>query len=229
MARLVGVSAALATVVVTYVLVGKHFGRTAARASALFVAVAYFNVRDAHYVKHDVFAGLLVIIALWAIDRAVTSHERRDYWIAGLALGLGFATHYYMIFLAPAFVACHWVNRRWERFVDVVAAGAVSAVTFFALSPFVVLRLPTALEHMRANRQVVVDRSLDEGVAIFPSLPRYLEFVVTQGPGLRVVYPRPRRVRSHGCAGTGGSSRCGRCFQYCSSASSPTRFLQAAT
>ncbi|GMR21807.1 MAG: hypothetical protein BMS9Abin37_0124 [Acidobacteriota bacterium] len=181
--RLVGVVAALATIVLTYGLVLKHFGRTAARASSLFIAVAYFHVRDAHYLKHDVPSGFLFVLALWAIDRALSRKDLSAYWLAGAALGVAFATHYYMIFLAPAFIVCHWVSRGWERFAHVVAAGAVSALTFFMLSPFVVLRFPIALEHMRANRQVVVDRSLESGLAIFPSLGRYLEFVVTQGLG----------------------------------------------
>lgn len=181
--RLVGVVAALATIVLTYGLVAKHFGRTAARAASLFIAVAYFHVRDAHYLKHDVPSGLLFILALWAIDRALSRKTLSAYLLAGAALGVAFATHYYMIFLAPAFIVCHWVSRGWERFGRVVAAGVVSALTFFMLSPFVLLRFPTALEHMRANREVVVDRSLESGLAIFPSLGRYLEFAVTQGLG----------------------------------------------
>ena len=181
--RLVGVVAALATIVLTYGLVIRHFGRTAARTASLFIAVAYFHVRDAHYLKHDVPSGLLFILALWAIDRALSRKNVSAYLLAGAALGVAFATHYYMIFLAPAFIVCHWVSRGWVRFSQVVAGGAVSALTFFMLSPFVLLRFPTALEHMRANRHVVVDRSLESGLAIFPSLGRYLEFVVTQGLG----------------------------------------------
>jgi len=181
--RLVGVVAALATIVLTYGLVLKHFGRTAARAASLFIAVAYFHVRDAHYLKHDVPSGFLFIVALWAIDRALSRKKLSAYLAAGAALGVAFATHYYMIFLAPAFIVCHWVSRGWERFAHVVTAGAVSALTFFLLSPFVVWRFPTALEHMRANRQVVMDRSLEGGLAIFPSLQRYVEFLVTQGLG----------------------------------------------
>ena len=181
--RLVGVAAALATIVLTYGLVLKHFGRIAARASSLFIAVAYFHVRDAHYLKHDVPSGFLFIVALWAIDRALSRKDLSAYLLAGAALGVAFATHYYMIFLAPAFIVCHWASRGWQRFAHVVAAGAVSALTFFLLSPFVVLRFPTALEHIRANREVVVDRSLESGLAIFPSLGRYLEFVVSQGLG----------------------------------------------
>jgi 4-amino-4-deoxy-L-arabinose transferase-like glycosyltransferase len=129
----------------------------------------------------------LLIVALWAIDRALSSKSLGAYLAAGVALGVAFAMHYYMIFLAPAFVVCHWVHRRVHRrrehFGHVVAAGAVSAAVFLVLSPYVLLNFSTALEHMGANRQVVVDRSLDRGIAIFPSLGRYFEFLATQGLG----------------------------------------------
>ena len=181
--RLVGVVAALATILFTYRLVATHFGRTAARAAAVLMAVCYFHVRDAHYLKHDVPSALLVVLALTAIDRALAKRSLSSYLVAGAALGVGFATHYYLIFLAPAFALAHLASRGREGFVRVIQAGAVSALTFFLLSPFVLLHLPTALEHMRANRQVVMDRSLTSGAAIFPSLPLYLEFLVKQGLG----------------------------------------------
>jgi hypothetical protein len=62
-------------------------------------------------------------------------------------------------------------------------AAVVSGATFFVLSPFVVLELPMALDHMRANRQVVMDRSLDAGSMLFPSLPAYTKFLADQGLG----------------------------------------------
>ena len=183
MGRFVGVVLSLATIVLTYKLAAKHFGRTAARASALFVAVAYFHVRDAHYLKHDVPAALLVILSFWAMDRAMERRTGGAYVLAGVAMGAGFATHYYMIFLAPAFVLCHLAHRQLEGFLEVALAGLASAVTFAVLSPFVVLRLPVALDHMRANRQVVVDRSFESGTTLFPSLHLYVDFLLTQGLG----------------------------------------------
>lgn len=181
--RLTNVILALATIVLLERLASRHFGKLAGRAAAFFMAVAYFHVRDSHYLKHDVPAAFLVVLALWAMDRAT---ERKDVlWtvIAGGALGVSFATHYYMIFLAPAFVLCHLGRRGRKDFSLVLLAGAVSALTFFLLSPFVLLHLPTAIEHMRANQQVVVDRSLSAGSGLFPSLGLYLNFLLQQGLG----------------------------------------------
>ncbi len=181
--RVLVVVLALATIVLLERLVSKHFGKTAGRASAFFTAVAYFHARDSHYLKHDVPAGFLVALFLWAMDRALERKTLSSYLLAGVVLGIAFATHYYLIFLAPAFVLCHFAYRGREAFSRLAAAAAASALTFFLLSPFVILRFPTALEHMRANRQVVVDRSLSAGAGLFPSLGLYVEFVIEQGLG----------------------------------------------
>ncbi len=181
--RLFGVLCALATIVLTYRLAAKHFGRTAARAAALFMAVAYFHVRDSHYLKHDVPTGLLLVLALTAFDRIREDPRIRSYLVSGLAMGLAFATHYYTIFLAPAFAAYHLVVSGFRGFAKVLLTGAIAGVTFFALSPFVVIDLPIAIDHMIANRQVVVDRSVSDGTLFLPSLPAYLHFMVEQGFG----------------------------------------------
>ena len=181
--RLFGVLCALATIVLTYRLAAKHFGQTAARASALFIAVAYFHVRDSHYLKHDVPTGMLLVIALTAFDRIREDPRVRSYVVSGLAMGLAFATHYYTIFLAPAFVVYHLVLSGSRGFARVLLTGAVAAATFVALSPFVVIDLPTAIDHMIANRQVVLDRSVSEGTFFLPSLPAYFQFMAQQGFG----------------------------------------------
>ncbi len=181
--RLAVLLLALGTIVLLDRLATKHFGRVAGRAASFFTAVAYFHVRDSHYLKHDVPAGFLVVVFLWAADRAISRKNLSAYVIAGVVLGVAFATHYYLIFLAPAFVLGHLAYRGREGFTRVVAAGAVSAVTFFLLSPFVILRLDTALEHMQANRQVVLDRSLSAGSGILPSLGLYTSFLLEQGLG----------------------------------------------
>ncbi len=181
--RLAVVLLALATIVLIDRLVSQHFGKIAGRAAAFFTAVAYFHARDSHYLKHDVPAAFLVTAFLWAADRATARRNLSSYLLAGTILGIAFATHYYLIFLAPAFVLCHLARRGREDFSRVVAAGAASAATFFLLSPFVVLHFETTLEHLRANRQVVVDRSFSAGSGLFPSLGLYLEFVLEQGLG----------------------------------------------
>ena len=181
--RWLGVLCALGTIVLSYRLAAKHFGRTAARAAALFMAVAYFHVRDSHYLKHDVPAGFLLVLALTAFDRIRADPRSRSYLVSGVAMGVAFATHYYTVFLAPVFAVYHLAVRGMRDGGKVLAAGAVAAITFFLLSPFVILDLPIAFDHMMANRQVVLDRSVSGRSFLLPSLPSYLRFLTEQGLG----------------------------------------------
>jgi hypothetical protein len=71
--RLLGATCGVATVLLTYALgarlAGAGAGRAAGLAAALFLAVSPTNVRDSHYVKHDVPVTLTVVIAQLAILR----------------------------------------------------------------------------------------------------------------------------------------------------------------
>jgi hypothetical protein len=178
--RAVSVVAGLAAIVLTYRLTERRFGRTGARAAAVFLAAAYVHVRDAHYLKHDVFASLLVAGALLAFSRVIDRGSRGDYFAAGGALGVAFATHYYTVFLAPALALCHVAVRGFRDVKRLASAFALAAGLFFLLSPFVVLNFREALDHMRANREVVVDRSLAAGSLVLPSLGFYLRLLVEQ-------------------------------------------------
>ena len=155
-------------------------GRAAA-AAAVFLAVAPLHVRDSHYVKHDVFATLLVVLALTAIVRvwpgpAAGRGSRRDALVAGAACGVAFSTHYYCIFLA---LPLSWaVIQAWRPFgLAAVArhlafAALASAITFFALSPFIAVEPLTAWRDITANREIVVDRAVAAGP--FAPAVRYL-------------------------------------------------------
>ena len=183
-ARWLGVVASLGTIALTYLLARRHFGKPAARAAALFIAVCFFQVRDSHYLKHDVPAAFLVMVALAAFSRLMERKSLPSYLGVGAAMGAAFATHYYTIFLAPVFLLCHWAAAGLREWRKPVAGALAAAVVFFILSPFVVLNLPVALDHMRTNRQIVVDRSMESGGFLLPSLPSYVSFLAVQGLGI---------------------------------------------
>ena len=64
--RALGVVCGLLTVWATWRFGRRLAGPVAGAAAALFLAVAPFAVRDAHYVKHDVPATLLITLAVMA-------------------------------------------------------------------------------------------------------------------------------------------------------------------
>jgi hypothetical protein len=192
--RLLGVVFGTLCVLALYRLTAVLYGRTAGLMAALFLAVAPLAVRDSHYVKHDIPATLAVILACLAITRVwprvpPPARIRNDVVIAAAACGIAFSTHYYCIFLVLPLtwaVMQRWRNDGW-RIVSrhLVTAAVVSAVVFFALSPFILVEPIVAWRDITANRRIVIDRAVQSG-AFAPAL-EYLNMLWSDSIGRGVV------------------------------------------
>ena len=157
-----------ATVAATWAWVRRLAGPVAALTAAVVVAIAPLHVRDSHYVKHDVPVTLLIVLAYLTYERLWNPrHEGggngiRPLVTAAVVTGAAFATHYYTVFLALplAWAAAHGARTRAGALRRILLAGAISAVIFFALSPFILAEPATAVRDIHANRQIVVDRAV---------------------------------------------------------------------
>jgi hypothetical protein len=212
--RSLGVACGVATVAVTWLLGQRVAGWRAGACAALFLAVAPTAVRDAHYVKHGVPVTLAIAVAMLVLARLARVGDAANAAVAppspaalagaGAACGVAFSTHYYAIFLAlPLALAIEirlaaagrhrlavpgamphlsaGLLRGWAW----AAAGA--AVTFFALSPFLLVEPGTAWQDIVANRQIVVDRASGLGRGPLPSLGVYLRLLWQEGVGWPVL------------------------------------------
>jgi len=174
-----------ATVAATFALARRIAGPAAGLTAAIAVAVSPLHVRDSHYVKHDVPATLLIVLAYLAYERlwgeagvdlrpaggdlrpegGDLRPEGRSYLaivIAAVVTGLAFSTHYYTIFLA---IPLAWSAARGARSLGgavkrIALAAAVSGLVFFLGSPFIIAEPGVALRDIGANRQIVVDRAV---------------------------------------------------------------------
>ena len=162
-------------------------------AAAAFLAVAPLAVRDSHYVKHDIPATLAVIVAMLAIvrvwPRGLNLPGRNDGLVAGAACGVAFSTHYYCVFLALPLtwaIVQRWRPAGWRIVArHLFTAGFISAIVFFALSPFILFEPITAWRDITANRAIVVDRALQSGA--FAPATRYAEILWTDSAGKAIV------------------------------------------
>ena len=189
--RMLGVVSGTAGVVLVFRLARRLADQRAAIVAALFLATAPLHVRDSHYVKHDVFATTLIVVAYLAIARvwpgdANRETRNRDVCLAGAASGLAFSTHYYCVFLAIPLayaVVMAFSSRGTGTIIRhlVVAAGCMTAA-FVLLSPFLLLEASTAWRDIVANRQIVVDRGVSAG-AFAPAI-HYVDILLTDSMGL---------------------------------------------
>ena len=190
------------TVVATGILGSRLWSPLVGVLAALLLAVAPLHVLNSHYVKHDVPVTFLIVLAylayarLWNQDLRPRGGSYRDTegvvarhpfnfrsfrleaegsLIAAAALtGMAFSTHYYTIFLAIplAWAAARGARDRGDAVRRIAIAAAVSGAVFFLLSPFILVEPGTAVRDIRANRQIVVDRAV-ENVGYLAGLLRY--------------------------------------------------------
>ena len=192
--RALGAACGAATVALLHRLTLRFADPRAALAAAVFLAVAPLHVRDSHYVKHDVPATLAIVVAylaiarLWPAQRA-DGPTSRDALLAGAACGVAFSTHYYCVFLAVplafAVIARHRNDGVGTIVRGLAVAATASAVTFFALSPFILLEPLTAWRDVVGNREIVVDRAVAEGA--FAPAVRYMDMLWTDSAGQPIV------------------------------------------
>jgi hypothetical protein len=186
-ARSVSVVAGVLSVAATYALARKIGGRGLARSAALLMAVAYFPVRDAHMVKHDVamtFMAAVVVLAAWAV---LERGRVGDYARAGGLAGVSLAMHYYSgLSFIPILVAhalrtgmgvAFWKDRR------IWIAAALFVAAFALFSPYVLIELPTAIRDIKSNNEVLFGRIQAEYGAIGAG-GQQVVLMATQGAGI---------------------------------------------
>ena len=187
--RALSVASGVACVWIVFRAGRRLAGLTAGLAGAMFLAVAPFAVRDAHYVKHDVPATLAVLVAWYACARLeFAGPGRRRLWsvlAAGAASGAAFSTHYYTIFLVLPLAAAIVMSSRDRRAAlrELGAAGLASALVFVALSPFLLVEFRTAIADVAANRGIVVDRAVAGQHGLFASAGAYARMMVSDAMG----------------------------------------------
>jgi hypothetical protein len=192
--RALGAVCGTATAILLYRLASRLSDRRTGLAAAIFMAAAPLSVRDSHYVKHDVFATMMIVAAYIAMVRVWPAPReggpaRRDVLLAGAACGAAFSTHYYCVFLALPLAWANiqaWRTRGWARVVSEIGFAAASfAVVFLLLSPFIAVEPLTAWRDITANRAIVVDRAVAAG-AFAPAI-RYTQILWQDSMGVPVI------------------------------------------
>ena len=103
---------AAATIVVTFLLTRRMFGRKVALVTLLFLALSPMLVRYADEARMYTMAAFLVASATYALVKASEGQQKRWWVIYGVLVGLGMWTHYFTAFIWLA----HWAWRAWVTY-----------------------------------------------------------------------------------------------------------------
>ena len=142
MGRLLTVLVATITVYLVYLLALRLTRRPAVGLlAALLLAVMPIDVRNAQVVATDSYMILfLTLTALFALQ-VYQRGERRDYLLAGMAIGLTAAGKYNGAIIALILVVAHLLRTGWRQLLDrrLLLAAYTALATFLLVTPYALL------------------------------------------------------------------------------------------
>lgn len=120
-------------------LIGRHiFNDNVGLISAWLLAVCFIHVRDSHFAVNDVLATFLMLFTIFAALKILVKNENKWYMLAGIGVGLGFATKYTAFFSAFPVIFAHFL-------AEDVRINSFSRQNLFKLILFVIVALGSSV------------------------------------------------------------------------------------
>lgn len=134
------------TVLLVWFIGRKAYNKYIGLTSAWFLAVCFLHVRDSHYAVNDVAVTFFTTIVLLAAISIVHTAQIKWYIIAGVGLGLGFATKYTAILTVVPVLVAHFfsIEFNWKKLSSLnlkplIVFGLVTLISAIIASPFFIL------------------------------------------------------------------------------------------
>jgi 4-amino-4-deoxy-L-arabinose transferase-like glycosyltransferase len=136
--RGVSVLAGTLCIPLAYWLGKRLSGRGVGLLAATLVALSPTLIMHSQFVTPNILVTLMSLAAIVTVVRLTAQSRRRDFVLAGIALGAAVASKYNAVFLVPAYLVAYLmlfgrsILRRREIYLSLLAA----IVTFFIITPF---------------------------------------------------------------------------------------------
>lgn len=155
--RLLSVAYALMAVRLVYKIGCRAFNQRVAVLATAWCALYPLNLAHVQMLRSDAAGLFFATLTLWLCLQVYDRPSRRHLALAGLALGLGVSTRYFLAVLAPVLVVATLLGHRRERSdlgsATLAAASGllVAGATFLLSTPYFLLDFATAGKHIMAE------------------------------------------------------------------------------
>lgn len=141
--RFVTALCGVASVFAIYHIGKKWFSLRVGLLAAWFLAVAFLHVKESHYIKGDILAGLVVLLIFDTACKIAKKGEIRNYIIGGILSGLAFGVKYFPVLSSSMLVLAHIIYTRKIK-VGILNAS-IFLLIILAIVTIFLLAAPTFL------------------------------------------------------------------------------------
>jgi multisubunit Na+/H+ antiporter MnhG subunit len=146
-ARLVSAAMGASTILVVFKIGKRLFSETTALAAAAFFSLSFIHILYSRQIVLDVPMTFFYAVAFYFCVRILKSGRWPHYLLAAFFAGIAVATKYNAMFVTASIVMAHlWKSRETQKNIlknltdrKLVAAGAVTILSFFAGHPYALL------------------------------------------------------------------------------------------
>lgn len=132
--RLTSALAGVATVWIVYLVGKKIKNKLVGLLAALFLAVNFIHTKESHYIKQDILSTFFLMGSFYFVVLISFSGKLKDYLKSGIFAGLALATKYQAIYILPAILFSHFINKKRKALYLLSLFGSV-LLTFVLVNP----------------------------------------------------------------------------------------------
>lgn len=143
--RILNLSISLVSVGFVYAIGKRMFNQRVGIFASLFIAVSVLHVKESHYLKPDILAGLFSLLIIYAAYLISRKGNFLNYLFAGILVGVGIAVKFTLLLWFPLVLFAHVLRKLKDKnirsIIDTGLIGFLSAflLAFFAVSPYTFL------------------------------------------------------------------------------------------
>ena len=143
--------AGVATVWLVWLIGRRFYNIRIGFIASFFLALTFLHVKESHYIKQDVLAGLLVLASFYFALNILKKGKVKDYFISGVFLGLAVGAKYQSVLILPVIILAHFLKDKKIVFKKLAILGMSTFLIYSLTNPYFIIEPKATIEKTLAR------------------------------------------------------------------------------
>lgn len=173
------------TVFMTWKIGREFFGKMTGNLAALFLAVNFLHVKESHYAKDDVLAGLMVAISFYFTGKIVTQGKAKNFVGAGLFLGFAVGAKYPAVLFSVVLLVALILSPSQKKIQHFALTCLWASLAFFVVNPYMFLAWSSSFKGLYSDfvTHALIENQYSQTQVLWK---RFLVEHIPQGTGILI-------------------------------------------